>query len=59
MADRKKAKAKGPEYPDSASGLALAKVGNLDGENVKPDGYEQAAAHGEAYQAEKKKHRWG
>jgi hypothetical protein len=52
-------KAAAPEYPDTPSGKALAAVGNLDGEDVGPDGYEDAAAHGEAYQAEKKKHRWG
>lgn len=45
--------------PSTPSALALAEVGNLDGETVKPDGYEKAAAHGEAYQAAKKKHRWG
>lgn len=61
MADEKKTEkaAKAPEYPDTPSGKALAAVGNLDGEDVKHDGYEKAAEHGEAYQAEKKKHRWG
>jgi hypothetical protein len=57
MAEQKKAKA--PEYPDSPSGKALAAVGNLDGEDVKHDGYEDAAKHGEKYQAAKKKERWG
>jgi hypothetical protein len=50
------------EYPDTPSGRALAKVGNLDGEDVahhKKGETEKAAAHGEAYQAEKRKHRWG
>lgn len=41
------------------SGKALAKVGNLDGETVKHDGYEAANEHGEKYLAEKRKHRWG
>jgi len=59
MADEKPAQKKKDEYPDSPSGLALAEVGNLDGEDVKPDGYEKAAEHGERYQAAKKKHRWG
>jgi hypothetical protein len=40
-------------------GRALATVGNLDGEDVKPGDVEKALAHGEAYQAEKRKHRWG
>lgn len=56
MADAKK---KEPEYPDTPSGKALAAVGNLDGEDVKPEDVAKANAHGEAYQAEKKKHRWG
>ena len=56
MADAKK---KAPEYPDTPSGKALAAVGNLDGEDIKPNEVEAALAHGEAYQAEKKKHRWG
>lgn len=53
------AKKKQPKYPDTPSGRALEKVGNLDGEDVKPADVEQALAHGEAYQAEKRKHRWG
>jgi hypothetical protein len=43
-------------------GRALAAVGNLDGEDVdhsKDGETEKAAEHGEAYQAEKRKHRWG
>jgi hypothetical protein len=56
MAAKKKPK---PEYPDTPSGRALEKVGSLDGEDVKPGDEEKALAHGEAYQAEKRKHRWG
>jgi hypothetical protein len=52
-------KAKQEEIPQTPSGLALEKVGNLDGEDVKPADTEKALEHGEAYQAEKKKHRWG
>jgi hypothetical protein len=59
MAAKKKAKKAAPDYPDTPSGRALAKVGNLDSEDVKPDDVEKALAHGEAYQAEKRKHRWG
>jgi hypothetical protein len=44
---------------DTPSGVALAEVGNLDGEDVKHDGYEKANAHGEKYQAAKTKQRWG
>jgi hypothetical protein len=43
-------------------GRALAAVGNLDGEDVahhKKGETEKGAEHGEAYQAEKRKHRWG
>ena len=47
MAEQKKADKK-VEHPDTPSGKALAAV-----EGLKP---EEA---GEAYQAEKKKHRWG
>ena len=55
-----KSKPKKPEAVDETpSGKALAEVGNLDGEKVKHDGYEEAAAHGEKYQAAKKKQRWG
>jgi hypothetical protein len=32
-------------------------VGNLDGEDAEDS--EKALAHGEAYQVEKRKHRWG
>lgn len=56
MADEPK---KSKSYPDTPSGNALAQVGDMDGEDVKPDGYEKANAHGESYQAAKKKHRWG
>ena len=42
MADQKKDK-KAPEYPDTPSGKALAAVGDLDGEDVKHDGYDDAA----------------
>jgi len=53
-------KSKKPEAVDETpSGKALAEVGNLDGEDVKADGYEKAAEHGEKYHAAKKKHRWG
>jgi hypothetical protein len=45
------------EYPDTPSGRALAKVGDMNGEDV--DDAAKALAHGEAYQAEKRKHRWG
>jgi hypothetical protein len=44
---------------ETPSAVALAKVGNLDGEDVKHDGYEKANEHGEKYQAAKKKQRWG
>ena len=59
MADTKSAAKKPPEYPDTPSGKALAAVGDLNGEDVKPDEVEKALAHGERYQAEKRKHRWG
>lgn len=58
MAEQKKAEKK-VEYPDTPSGKALAAVGDLNGEDVDPGDVEKALAHGEAYQAEKKKHRWG
>jgi hypothetical protein len=51
-----------PEYPPTPSGLALAKVGNLDGEDVDHGddaAVEKARKHGEAYAAEKHRHRWG
>jgi hypothetical protein len=44
---------------ETPSGKALAAVGNLDGETVDPADVEKALEHGEKYQAEKKKHRWG
>lgn len=44
-----------PEYPDTPSGAALAAVG-VPADDLSP---EEALAHGEAYQAEKRKHRWG
>jgi hypothetical protein len=50
----------GPGFEsDTPSAVALAKVGNLDGEDVKHDGYAKANEHGEKYQAAKKKQRWG
>ena len=59
MAEAQK-KPKKPEAVDETpSGKALAEIGNLDGEKVKHDGYEEANAHGEKYLAAKKKHRWG
>ena len=57
MADQKK-KDKEPEYPDTPSGKALQAVGDLNGEDAGPDAA-AANQHGEKYQAEKKKHRWG
>lgn len=48
-----------PEEPTTPSALALAAVGNLDGEDVEPGDVARANEHGEAYQAEKRKHRWG
>ena len=62
MPDEKKPAAKAekaPVYPDTPSGKALQKVGNLDGEDIGPDGIAAANEHAEAYQAEKRKHRWG
>ena len=53
-----KPKKKEPEYPDTPSGKALAAVGNVDGDASKTDNA-AVNAHGEAYQAEKRKHRWG
>lgn len=58
MADEKKA-VKKVEYPDTPSGRALAAVGNIDGEDTQVGEESAALAHGEAYQAEKRKHRWG
>jgi hypothetical protein len=51
------AKKKQPDYPDTPSGKALAKVGDLNGEDAKDP--HKAGEHGEAYQAEKRRHRWG
>lgn len=60
MADEKKSSKKPAEAVDETpSGKALAEVGNLDGEDVKPDEVEKALEHGEKYQAAKKKVRWG
>lgn len=66
MAESKESKTKAtvPVYPDTPSGKALQEVGNVDGESVDPDNpkpYDAEAvnAHGEAYQAAKRKHRWG
>ena len=47
------------DYPDTPSGNALKEVGNLDGEDVKPDEVEKANEHGEKYLAAKRKYRWG
>lgn len=47
----------GGEYPETPSGLALAEVGDLDGEDAADP--EAAAEHGAKYAAAKKKHRWG
>jgi len=61
MPETKKTEAKtskAPEYPDTPSGLALAEVGNLDGDPGNTDN-QAVNAHGEAYAAAKKKHRWG
>ena len=44
---------------ETPSGVALAEVGNLDGEKAKPSELEKHLEHGEAYQAAKKKARWG
>ena len=59
MADEKPTSKKKVEYPDTPSGKALAAVGNIDGEDTKVGEEAAALAHGEAYQAEKRKHRWG
>jgi hypothetical protein len=64
MAEKKEPakKEKAPDYPDTPSGKALQEVGNLDGEDVafhKPGEHEKALEHGEAYQAVKKRERWG
>lgn len=63
MAEEKKAAAKkAPEadLPDTPSGLALQKVGAFPAaEEGEPFDAEAANAHGEAYAAEKRKHRWG
>lgn len=48
--------------PDTPSGYALKKVGNLDGEDVdhsQPGATEAALAHGEAYARIKSGVRWG
>jgi len=63
MAESKSQK-KEPKYPVTPSGKALQEVGNVDGKSVdfdnpKPYDAEAVNAHGEAYQAAKKKHRWG
>jgi hypothetical protein len=49
----------GEKLPDTPSGYALKEVGNLDGEDVDPAHYHLANVHGEAYQAAKRKKRWG
>lgn len=48
--------------PDTPSGYAVKKVGNLDGEDVdhsKPGATEAARLHGERYQYHKALMRWG
>jgi hypothetical protein len=57
--DAEAALPEGEKMPDTPSGAALKKVGNLDGEDVDPDRLHDAGVHGEAYLAEKKKVRWG
>jgi hypothetical protein len=58
MAEAKeKSKPKKPVYPDTPSGLALQEVGDLNGEDL--DNPHDGLEHGEAYQAAKKKARWG
>lgn len=64
MAEAKSEAKGGPKYPDTPSGKALQEVGNVDGVSVDPDkpkpyDAEAVNAHGEAYQAAKRKHRWG
>ena len=56
---KEKEQAPGFVSAPTPSQAALDEVGNLDGEDVKHDGYEAANAHGEKYLAAKKKHRWG
>lgn len=57
--DAEKALPDGETLPDTPSGYALKQVGNLDGEDVDPAHYHDANVHGEAYQAAKRKQRWG
>jgi hypothetical protein len=58
MAEAKeKPAAKKPSYPDTPSGKALQEVGDLNGEEL--DDPQDGLEHGEAYQAAKKKARWG
>jgi hypothetical protein len=47
----------GEPMPDTPSGAALMEVGNLNGEDA--DDLDAANIHGEAYQAAKRKRRWG
>ncbi len=54
MAEKKKP---AEEAPDTPSGKALEKVGPAP--ELKHNNVEQVLEHGEKYQAEKKKHRWG
>lgn len=52
----------GELVPDTPSGYAVKKVGNLDGEDVdhsKPGATEAARRHGEEYQYHKALLRWG
>jgi hypothetical protein len=57
MSESKSSKAAKEEYPDTPSGKALAAVGNVNGEDLEDP--HEGLAHGEKYQAEKAKHRWG
>ena len=49
----------GEPFPDTPSGAALMEVGNLNGEEVPVDKLIDAGVHGEAYQAAKRRRRWG
>ena len=49
--------ATGGEYPETPSGLALAEVGDLDGEDAADS--DEARESGLAYAKAKRKYRWG
>lgn len=55
----KESKAKGIESGDTPSALALDKVGDAYGDDWKPKDQAAVVEQGEAYAAEKAKHRWG